>query len=92
MEQVLLGNVPVITDQLVSPPNPDGTYNIALPPDEPGGGVVAKETDTPTGENGGDGPDPGAGGDDPQDNIKKYLPYLIVGAAVLFFMWRKKNK
>ena len=88
MNNVLLGNIPAMTDQLVSPPNPDGTYNISLPPDASSsdGAVVAKETDEPTGE-GGNNEGNGEGAD-----VKKYLPFIMAGAALLFLFYMKRKK
>lgn len=94
MNNVLLGNIPAMTDQLVSPPNPDGSYTIHIPDqDKPtDGAVVAKETDEPTGEGGnnesnGEGEGNGEGAD-----VKKYLPFIMAGAALLFLFYMKRKK
>jgi len=94
MNNVLLGNIPAMTDQLVSPPNPDGTYNISLPPDASSsdGAVVAKETDEPTGESGNnEGNSEGEGNGEGAD-VKKYLPFIMAGAALLFLFYMKRKK
>jgi len=71
-------------------PNPDGTYTIHIPDqDKPtDGAVVAKETDEPTGEGGNnEGEGNGEGAD-----VKKYLPFIMAGAALLFLFYMKRKK
>lgn len=95
MNNVLLGNVAVVTntgDVPTGPPNPDGTYNITLPADTAGGDVVAKDTDAPVDETGlnpdGDYTDDKQGDDN--GGMKKLLPFVIAGGVLLFILMRKK--
>ena len=94
MNNVLLGNVAVVTnpgDVPTGPPNPDGTYNITLPADTAGGDVVAKETDAPVDETGlnpeGNYNQDGEG---ESGGMKKLLPFVIAGGVLLFILMRKK--
>lgn len=104
MNNVLLGSIPSQnsgsftvttldggTHVSLGPPNPDGTYNISIPDqDKPKDGVVvAKETDAPEGDGTGTGEN---GDDNGNDQMKKMLPIILAGAAVLFLLYMKRKK